>query len=211
MVSPRLTRSLGSAGQTRPSFAMSIESPSAKRALRAELRAARDALPPRQRQDCVHRANSHLESCTPWGEARTIAGYLPHQSEFDPLTMMQDALARGVRVVCPRVVGKTLSFHEWQPGDPTETTIGGVRQPADSGPVISAEEINLFITPLLGVGKDGIRLGYGGGFYDRLFAHAGGFRLGVGYAMQKVGGWETEAHDQKLDAFLSEEGLTVFT
>ena len=207
----RLNSSRGSAGQTQRPFAMSIEAPSAKRALRAELRAARDALPLRQRQDCVRRANLHLESCIPWGEAHTIAGYLPHQSEFDPLAMMQDALARGVRVVCPRVVGKTLSFHEWQPGDPTETTIGGVNQPADRGSVISAEEINLFITPLLGVGKDGVRLGYGGGFYDRLFAQAGGFRLGVGYTMQRVNRCETEAHDQKLNAFLSEEGLTVFT
>ena len=211
MASPWLSIPAVSASQNQPLFAMSVESSSSKRALRAELRAARDALPPRQRQDCVRRATLHLESCTPWDEACTIAGYLPHQSEFDPLTMMQDALARGVRVVCPRVVGETLSFHEWQPGDPTETTIGGVSQPTDRGSVISAEEINLFITPLLGVGKDGIRLGYGGGFYDRLFAQAGGFRLGVGYAMQQVDRWETEAHDQKLDAFLSEEGLTVFT
>jgi 5-formyltetrahydrofolate cyclo-ligase len=125
--------------------------------------------------------------------------------------MMQDARERGVRVACPRVVGKTLQFHEWQAGDSTETTIGGVLQPKDSGSVIPAEDIDLFLTPLLGVGEHGIRLGYGGGFYDRLFAAVGGFRLGVGFAVQQVDRWEIEAHDQQLDAFLSEEGMTVFT
>ena len=184
---------------------------SAKRALRAELRAARDALPLKERQDRARRAHSHLTGCTPWNEAGTIAGYLPHQSEFDPLVMMQDARERGVRVVCPRVVGKTLQFHEWQTGDPTEATIGGVLQPLDSGSVIPAEDVDLFLTPLLGVGEHGIRLGYGGGFYDRLFAAVAGFKLGLGFTIQQVDRWEVEAHDQQLDAFLSEDGLTVFT
>ena len=191
--------------------AMSTELTSAKRALRAELRATRDALPLKERQDRVRRAHSHLAHCKPWTDARAIAGYLPHQSEFDPLLMMRDALEHGVRVVCPRVVGKTLQFHEWQTGDPTETAIGGVLQPTDSGAVTPAEDIDLFLTPLLGVGEHGIRLGYGGGFYDRLFAEVEGFKLGVGFAIQQVDRWEIEAHDQKLDAFLSEEGLTVFT
>ena len=190
---------------------MSTELTSAKRALRAELRATRDALPLKERQECVRRAHSHLEHCTRWNEAGTIAGYLPHQSEFDPLVMMREAVESGVRVVCPRVVGKTLQFHEWQTGDPTETAIGGVLQPTDSGAVTPAEDIDLFLTPLLGVGEHGIRLGYGGGFYDRLFAEVEGFKLGVGFAIQQVDRWEIEAHDQKLDAFLSEEGLTVFT
>ena len=55
-----------------------------------------------------------------------------------------------------------------------------------------------------------MRLGYGGGFYDRLFAQVGGLRLGVGFALQRVSDWESEAHDQRLDGFLSEDGLTLF-
>ena len=77
-------------------------------------------------------------------------------------------------------------------------------------PVVDAATIDLFLTPLLGCGHSGMRLGYGGGFYDRLFAQVGGLRLGVGFALQRVSDWESEAHDQRLDGFLSEEGLTVF-
>jgi 5-formyltetrahydrofolate cyclo-ligase len=108
------------------------------------------------------------------------------------------------------VNGKSISFHHWQIGDGTEETIGGVLQPLPTAPVVDAAAIDLFLTPLLGCGDSGMRLGYGGGFYDRLFAQAGGFRLGVGFALQRVSDWESEAHDQRLDGFLSEESLTLF-
>ena len=75
---------------------------------------------------------------------------------------------------------------------------------------LSASDLFLMLVPALAVDRYGIRLGYGGGFYDRLFAQVSGLRLGVGFALQRVNDWESEAHDQRLDGFLSEEGLTLF-
>jgi 5-formyltetrahydrofolate cyclo-ligase len=105
---------------------------------------------------------------------------------------------------------KALCFHDWKEGDAVETTIGGVLQPTEAAETVRTEDIDLFLTPLLGCGEHGARLGYGGGFYDRLFAKVAGFRLGVGFALQRAADWETEAHDQRLHGFLSEEGLTLF-
>lgn len=187
------------------------DSVAGKRALRARLRAARDALPPGERGILSEQARRYLNQCNAWRSARVIASYLPHQSEFDPSSLTQEARDRNVKVVYPRVEGKNLSFREWQAGDATETTIGNVLQPAEPAPAVATEDIDLFITPLLGCGTSGIRLGYGGGFYDRVFADASGFRLGVGFAIQRVRDWHTEPHDQTLDGFLSEEGLTLFT
>ena len=139
-----------------------------------------------------------------------IGSYLPHGSEFDPMMLTAKACERGANVVCPRVQGDLMSFHHWHYGDVTETTVGGVLQPVAVAPAVDAATIDLFLTPLLACGENGMRLGYGGGFYDRLFAEVGGLRLGVGFAIQRVGDWEVEAHDQRLDGFLSEEGLTLF-
>ena len=113
-------------------------------------------------------------------------------------------------MACPRVVGTTLNFHLWQDGDATETTLGGVRQPVASATPVSIETIDLFITPLLGCGRTGMRLGYGGGFYDRLFVTTRGFRLGVGFTQQHVGDWQAEAHDKPLNGFLSDSELVLF-
>jgi 5-formyltetrahydrofolate cyclo-ligase len=144
-----------------------------------------------------------------WKSAGVIASYLPHQSEFDPSGLLAQRHS-GSQVACPRVVGTTLSFHLWQDGDATETTIGGVRQPVASATPVSIETIDLFITPLLACGRTGMRLGYGGGFYDRLFATARGFRLGVGFAQQHIDDWQAEAHDKPLNGFLSDFELVLF-
>lgn len=181
-----------------------------KRALRRHLRSDRDALSLAHRADCATHALQHLVTWQPWAAATLVASYLPHESEFDPTLLAQAARDRGADTVCPRVNGKSILFHHWQIGDGTEETIGGVLQPLPTAPVVDAAAIDLFLTPLLGCGDSGMRLGYGGGFYDRLFAQAGGFRLGVGFALQRVSDWESEAHDQRLDGFLSEEGLTLF-
>ena len=124
---------------------------------------------------------------------------------------MSAAIQQGKRVACPRVVDKSLQFHRWEQGDPTESTIGGVLQPLGSADRVATQDIDLFITPLLGCGESGVRLGYGGGFYDRVFAGASGFRLGVGFAVQSVDDLAAEAHDERLDGFLSDAGLTLFS
>ena len=181
-----------------------------KRNLRGRLRSDRDALSAAYRADCAKHALHHLLTWQPWAAATLIGSYLPHESEFDPTLLAQAARDRGADIVCPRVNGKSMSFHHWQAGDDAEATIGGVLQPLPAAPVVDATAIDLFLTPLLGCGDNGMRLGYGGGFYDRLFAQVGGLRLGVGFALQRVSDWESEAHDQRLDGFLSEEGLTLF-
>jgi 5-formyltetrahydrofolate cyclo-ligase len=182
-----------------------------KRRLRVQLRTERDALSAAERTACEDRALKHLADWEPWQRARTVASYLPHESEFDPTPLMSVATQQGKRVACPRVVDQSLQFHRWEQGDPTEPTTGGVLQPLGSADRVLTQDIDIFITPLLGCGKSGMRLGYGGGFYDRLFARVSGFRLGVGFAVQSVDDWEAEAHDQRLDGFLSDAGLTLFS
>ena len=180
-----------------------------KAALRRALRRTRDRLTDQQRQAACHSAHKHLDNWHVWQSAHVIASYLPHQSEFDPSGLLAHKCL-GSQVVCPRVVGTTLSFHLWQDGDATEATIGGVLQPLASATPVSIEAIDLFLTPLLGCGQTGMRLGYGGGFYDRLFMTARGFRLGVGYAHQYIDDWQAEAHDKPLNGFLSDAALALF-
>ena len=80
-----------------------------------------------------------------------------------------------------------------------------------ASPAVTLSQIDLFITPMLACGDNGIRLGYGGGYYDRIFSEARGFRLGVGFSLQRVDGWETEPHDERLWGFLSERRLELFS
>ena len=137
---------------------------------------------------------------------------MPYQSEFNPECLTRDAESRGVTLVYPRVTADGLQFHRWRSGDPLEVgAIGGIQQPIAVSPLIALCQIDLFITPMLACGDNGIRLGYGGGYYDRVFSEAQGFRLGVGFSLQRIDRWETEQHDQRLEGFLSESRLELFS
>ena len=80
-----------------------------------------------------------------------------------------------------------------------------------NNPEVALSQIDLFITPLLACGDNGIRLGYGGGYYDRVFSASRGFRLGVGFSLQRIDCWEVEPHDERLWGFLCESRLELFS
>jgi 5,10-methenyltetrahydrofolate synthetase len=99
---------------------------------------------------------------------------------------------------------KHLRFHVWYPGCPMEEDAYGIPKPKDT------EEFHpqLLLVPCVGYGPRGLRLGYGGGFYDRTLAdlRPRPVTVGLAYAHGLVPWLEAEAHDVPLDAILTEEG-----
>ena len=75
---------------------------------------------------------------------------------------------------------KQLRFHVWFPGCPMEEDAYGIPKPKDT----EAFEPALLLVPCVGYGPKGLRLGYGGGFYDRTLAalRPRPFTVGLGYA-----------------------------
>ena len=143
------------------------------------------------------------------GGAPVIAAYLPIRSELSPLPLIEALAAEGFPTAMPVTPepGNPLLFRAWAPSAPLADGPYNTKQP----PSDAAEMIpSVILAPMLAFDSSCWRLGYGGGFYDRLFAQVGGLRLGVGFALQRVSDWGSEAHDQRLDGFLSEEGLTLF-
>jgi 5-formyltetrahydrofolate cyclo-ligase len=112
---------------------------------------------------------------------------------------------------CPRVVDGAIEFVDvriladltpsaWNPA---------VREPSfTEARIIAPAEIELILVPGLAFTRDGHRLGRGGGFYDRFLARlpASTFKLGVCFDLQIVGSLPTEAHDQRVDAVVTECG-----
>jgi 5-formyltetrahydrofolate cyclo-ligase len=72
---------------------------------------------------------------------------------------------------------------------------------------------DVLLIPLLAFDATGYRLGYGGGYYDRtlsaLRAQKPVIAIGIAYAGQQVAAVPHEAHDQRLDGVLTEEGLRL--
>jgi 5-formyltetrahydrofolate cyclo-ligase len=140
---------------------------------------------------------------------RVLSGYMPMRTEIDPLPAMA---AHQGPVGVPVIIGKgqPLRFREWSPGARMVDGTFKALIPEDGAWV----EPEVLIVPLLAFDARGYRLGYGGGFYDRtlesLRARHPVLAVGFAFAAQEVAEVPTEPTDQRLDAIVTERGVTEF-
>jgi 5,10-methenyltetrahydrofolate synthetase len=184
-----------------------------KKALRAALIAQRNQLPDRQvREDLLQRVMRI------WLVGRpdiVIGAYWPIKGEFDPLPALHRWKEDGELIDQPEprriglpVVNKethTMTFHAWYPGCPMEEDAFGIPKPKDTEVIVPT----LVFAPCVGYSAGGYRLGYGGGFYDRMLASLTPkpFSVGLGFGMGFLPDFEPEPHDMPLDAILNDYGV----
>lgn len=140
---------------------------------------------------------------------KVLSGYMPMRSEIDPLPAMAAHQGPvGVPVILAR--DTPLKFREWSPGCRLVQGAFKAMIPEEGAWV----EPEVMIVPLLAFDARGYRLGYGGGFYDRtlelLRARGPVLAVGFAFAAQEVAEVPTDAFDQRLDAVVTEKGVTVF-
>lgn len=142
-------------------------------------------------------------------KGKVLSGYMPMRSEIDPLPAMA---AHQGPVGVPVIVAKAtpLRFREWSPGCKLVEGTFKALVP-DEGAWLEPEVV---IVPMLAFDARGYRLGYGGGFYDRTLEllRARGPVLAVGFAFsaQEMAEVPIDQFDQRLDAVVTEKGVTVF-
>jgi 5-formyltetrahydrofolate cyclo-ligase len=108
----------------------------------------------------------------------------------------------------PEVAGpdKALVFRAWKPGDRLLTGRLGEPKPDSAAPELFPD---VLLVPLLSFDRDGFRLGYGGGHYDRTLAalrNADGIlAVGLAYAAQEVDTVPRDGHDARLDWVVTEQ------
>ena len=136
-----------------------------------------------------------------------FAGYLSQGSEIDAGPLMRRLAASGARIALPAVTDRDapLVFRLWDPNVALQSDALGVLAPP---PASEGVRPGLVIVPLLAFDRLGGRLGQGGGHYDRTLAELRQqrpvFALGLAYAGQETREIPMEAHDQRLDAILTE-------
>ncbi|MEL6187342.1 MAG: 5-formyltetrahydrofolate cyclo-ligase [Myxococcota bacterium] len=175
-----------------------------KRTLRRSLKAARAALTPERRAPLEARVAAHLRS---WilDPGTTVAVYaaLPAELSLDDWIESPGA---ALRFAYPRVTGPSLTFSEVS----RESLVPGAKgilEPNSDAALTPLTSIDAFMVPGLGFTPDGRRLGYGGGFYDRILAdHPRALRIGVAFELQVVPEIPIEPHDAQMDGVVTERG-----
>lgn len=185
--------------------------------LRSTIRTQRQALSPREQQQCANAMTDHFSGHPVFANAQHIAFYLAANGEANPNGLMQQALTHGKHCYLPRLEARSMHFHRYQSGDALITNNFGIDEPSRNSPFIDASTLDLVLVPLVAFDDQGNRLGMGGGFYDRTFA----FRLeaterqplliGLAYGFQQTVALVRQAWDVPLDGVLTEAGYRDFS
>jgi len=143
----------------------------AKLALRREMLAWRDALGADARATAGSSIVAKLVALPSFAVARTVLLTLSFRSEWDTLPLVRQALASGKTVAAPRVNAMTRMLELYAIRDPVRdvgTGHQGIPEPLPHCPPVDTSAIDWVLVPGVTFDRDGRRLGYGGGYYDRL-------------------------------------------
>lgn len=180
----------------------------AKLAARTRVLAARDAMSLAERSAAAAAITLRLIGLPSYQRAMTPLLMLPFRSEWDTLPLVRHALAAGKIVVLPRVdaTARMLVLHRVADGvRDIEAGYRGIPEPLASCPRIDAAAIDWVLVPGVAFDREGRRLGYGGGFYDRLLQLIGPAvpRVAGAYDLQVTDAVPSAPHDAKVDALIT--------
>ena len=134
----------------------------------------------------------------PFERGAPIAVYLASPQEIDLSPFIRKMRTMGVKVVAPRWNGETYELAVLKGLDEAHLRQGpmGILEPVEAE-LVSPKEVEVWLVPGLAFTRNGKRLGYGGGWYDRLLAEApkDAWKIGIAHAFQVVDDLPSESHD----------------
>ena len=141
-----------------------------------------------------------------------VSAFLPILSEVDLAEAIASLDGRGHPVGLPVMVEAGLVFRRYRPGEPLVPLGFGTRGPGPDAPEILPDAL---LMPLSAFDRQGGRVGYGRGFYDRAVARLramGRFPrlIGIAFSVQEVAAVPMEPHDAPLDMIVTERDVFRF-
>jgi len=139
---------------------------------------------------------------------KTIGGYYPINFEVDDLELLKKFEKKKINISLP-VIKKNfqMNFYKWSFSDLLKINKYGIPEPESKNIVYP----DVLLIPLVAFDKDLNRLGYGGGYYDRLITKLSKkkkvIKIGLAFSIQQVDKVPINMHDQKLDYIVTNKYL----
>ncbi|MHC4778709.1 MAG: 5-formyltetrahydrofolate cyclo-ligase [Planctomycetota bacterium] len=186
---------------------------SPKKELRDAVLKKRDALSPGERSEKSRAIQDLLFGLERWPPRGPVLFFHTMRTEVDTAPMMQRALDGGIPVALPRVAGDgllELAFVTRLTEDLAESA-WGIPEPTARCRGVDPSALDIIIVPGVAFDPEGYRVGYGGGFYDRLLVAAPkALRLALSFELQRVRDVPRMSHDIPADLLVTEKGVTFF-
>ncbi len=177
-----------------------------KKQVRKQQKQMRDRMAPGQVKLLSEQICDHVIASPLFAEAERIFAYYPMGNEVDIRRIVRAAWRQGKHVAFPRVSGNDMEFFET--GDFLKLHPGtfGVMEPEEAHPV--HWEDGLMLVPGVAFDRQGNRMGFGRGYYDRyLERHPDCLAMGIAYGLQVTEQIPTEELDIPVRYLATEEGI----
>jgi 5-formyltetrahydrofolate cyclo-ligase len=176
--------------------------------LRRTLLKQRQSMSVEEWREKSDRITSHLQSSPLFTQSKTILAYLSFRQEPDLSGLFTNNQRQwGL----PRCVDKSLVWHRWKSGEPLQKGAYGIFEPHEDLPTLKPNEVDLILVPAVGCDDRGYRLGYGGGYYDRLLSlpqWSSVPTIGIVFEFAYLAHLPIDEWDKPLYAVCTERGFT---
>ena len=177
-----------------------------KAELRRRMRALRRAMP---QAACAARSAALCERLAQLPEvvhARVLIGYTAFRKEADAAAVLDEAAAAGKTVGLVRVEADgQLGLHAHREADALVENAHGILEPAASAPRIEPDAVDVILVPALAVDTRAQRIGYGGGYYDRLLPRLPrAFKIVLAYDFQLLAEMPDTPGDAPADCVVTD-------
>jgi 5-formyltetrahydrofolate cyclo-ligase len=182
-----------------------------KRAIRESVLAQRSALTTGERAEASASIASKLLSHVAYAHAHCVLAYVSFGDEVDSTLFLEHVLQSGKQLVLPRVdtQARRLVLHHVNALSDLVSGVWGIREPRADAPVASLSGVDFALIPGVAFDRRGGRLGYGGGFYDKLLATSlpqtrALVRLSTAFSCQLIDEVPMTPHDIRIPTIITE-------
>ena len=182
-----------------------------KAALRLECARVRGAIAPSEKEARDEKICRHLGSLAVFRYARKVLLYYPIRSEVNILPLMQTALSMGKEVyfpLCHPTKEGVMTFHRVTDAEQLTKGSFSVPEPSAAAPLYEDDSsLTVCVIPALAYDREGFRLGYGKGYYDRFLSTYRCTKLGIVYSDFILSEVPRGRFDRRVDILVTERGI----
>ncbi len=180
-----------------------------KAAERKRFRMVRDGIPPAQRNKDSEKIAEKVLKLIQEKQIKRVFAYFSFGSEVNTHGLIATLLSLGVTVGVPRCDKSTHKMDAVVISDMEQLQTGayGILEPK-GGEILPPEQVELILLPALAFAKDGTRLGYGGGYYDRYTQNFQGRTVGLAFSACLTERLPKDTFDRPVDLVITEKTET---
>lgn len=179
-----------------------------KAEVRKEILGKRKYMSKEEVQSLSNKIQNYILEWNPYKESKGIMAYMDFRNEVKTDKIINNAFEEGKTLVLPKSIKETITILPCIVESIGDLKLGtyGIMEPDDKN-IADINTIDMVLVPGVAFDKDGYRLGYGAGYYDRFLKDYKGIKVGLCFDLQWVHNVYKDEHDISMDYLITERGI----